>query len=255
MPDAIQTLIANLQQNRYSIVSDANVLCSYDNLIAALNEIESSVGSGFTVTDGTTNVNPATEIDFTAGATVTNLGSGIAGIAVSGTPISPANPSATAGPTAVNGSATSYMRSDAAPAVQEGSNSQPGIVEADNDTLQITSSPTIRGKRQDIAFNFSGVPGASQKFSYIANRAFTLPTSLTGSQAAIGTNPTSTLTVTFNKNGSSIGSVAFSTGGVPTFTFSSPVSFSIGDILTAVAPGSPDATGADIAVNFKGSLN
>lgn len=46
----------------------------------------------------------------------------------------PANPTATAGPNAVNGSATTYMRSDAAPAVQKGSNSQFGIVQCDNST-------------------------------------------------------------------------------------------------------------------------
>src|SRR6185312_8020283 len=34
----------------------------------------------------------------------------------------PANPTATAGPVAVNGSATSFMRSDASPAVQPGTN-------------------------------------------------------------------------------------------------------------------------------------
>ena len=39
---------------------------------------------GVAVTDGSTTVDPATEIDFTAGATVTDLGGGIAGVAVSG---------------------------------------------------------------------------------------------------------------------------------------------------------------------------
>jgi len=47
----------------------------------------------------------------------------------------PANPTATAGPAAVNGSATTYMRSDAAPAVQKGSNAQFGIIEGDGTTL------------------------------------------------------------------------------------------------------------------------
>lgn len=46
-----------------------------------------------------------------------------------------ANPSATAGPTAVNGSASTYMRSDGAPAVQKGSNAQFGIVEGDTTTV------------------------------------------------------------------------------------------------------------------------
>lgn len=48
---------------------------------------------------------------------------------------SAANPSATAGPTAVNGSASTYMRSDGSPAVQKGSNAQFGLVEGDTTTI------------------------------------------------------------------------------------------------------------------------
>lgn len=46
-----------------------------------------------------------------------------------------ANPTATAGPTAVNGSATTFLRSDGAPAIQKGSSSQFGIVEVDNTSI------------------------------------------------------------------------------------------------------------------------
>jgi hypothetical protein len=52
-----------------------------------------------------------------------------------GTTPTGANPSATAGPAAVNGSAATFMRSDAAPAVQKASSSQFGIVEVDNTTI------------------------------------------------------------------------------------------------------------------------
>lgn len=41
-------------------------------------------GGSLSVTDGATTVDPATEIDFTSGATVTNLGSGKAGVAITG---------------------------------------------------------------------------------------------------------------------------------------------------------------------------
>lgn len=46
-----------------------------------------------------------------------------------------ANPTATAGPAAVNGVATTFMRSDAAPAVQKASAVQFGISECDNTTI------------------------------------------------------------------------------------------------------------------------
>lgn len=46
-----------------------------------------------------------------------------------------ANPTATAGPNAVNGSAATFMRSDAAPAIQLGSASQKGVVEVDGTSI------------------------------------------------------------------------------------------------------------------------
>ena|ERR1700733_4922594 len=41
-------------------------------------------GTVTTITDGTTTVTDATTIDFTSGATVTNLGGGVAGVAITG---------------------------------------------------------------------------------------------------------------------------------------------------------------------------
>ena len=46
-----------------------------------------------------------------------------------------ANPTATAGPAAVNGTAPTFMRSDGAPAIQKASSSQFGIAECDNSTI------------------------------------------------------------------------------------------------------------------------
>jgi hypothetical protein len=54
-----------------------------------------------------------------------------------------ANPTATAGPTAINGSAVTAMRSDAAPAVQKGTNSQFGLVEGDGTTIDCSVTPGI----------------------------------------------------------------------------------------------------------------
>lgn len=59
--------------------------------------------------------------------------------ATSGTGGTPANPTATAGPSAVNGSASTYMRSDGAPAVQKASNAQFGIMEGDGQTVCVTT--------------------------------------------------------------------------------------------------------------------
>lgn len=45
------------------------------------------------------------------------------------------NPTATAGPTAVNGSSATFMRSDAAPAIQLGTNAVKGLVSGDGSTI------------------------------------------------------------------------------------------------------------------------
>lgn len=101
-----------------------------------------------------------------------------------------------------------------------------------------------------LGFVISGKPSASQNILYAFNYSATMPTSLTGGVFKIGTNPTGTMTFTLTKNGSSIGSIAFSTLGVATPTFASPVSVVSGDLLEITAPGSQDATGADVALTF-----
>ena len=77
----------------------------------------SSLQFGIVEVDGTT---------ITAsGGVISSTGGGSSG----------ANPTATAGPAAVNGSATTFLRSDGAPAVQLGTNAQKGIVQVDNTTI------------------------------------------------------------------------------------------------------------------------
>ena len=80
---------------------------------------------------------PATPDVGTSNTTCANTAFVTKSIAASA--VNPANPSATAGPNAINGSATTYMRSDAAPAVQLGTASQKGIVECDGTTITCAS--------------------------------------------------------------------------------------------------------------------
>lgn len=80
---------------------------------------------------------------FQSGAVVaghcTSWGPGAGQLQDAGAACSPvtglANPTATAGPAAVNGVATTAMRSDAAPAIQLGTNAQKGIVQVDGTTI------------------------------------------------------------------------------------------------------------------------
>jgi hypothetical protein len=121
-----------------------------------------------------------------------------------------------------------------------------------------TNTWTLSGDLEDVPVLYlfaAGVPTANevlwvQKF---AKAGFKLPASLTGSNATLQTAATASTTFTIKNNGSSIGTIVFGVGGTSaTFTFSSAVVFSVNDVLTIVAPASPDATAAGLAISLKG---
>lgn len=94
----------------------------------------------------------------------------------------PANPTATAGPAAINGSATTYMRSDAAPSVQKGTNAQFGIVEGDgvslNCVLGVCSSSFPALSAQTSSFNVgAGQMSTLQPVNISGGGTITLPAS------------------------------------------------------------------------------
>lgn len=95
-----------------------------------------------TVTPATSTINSASTLVLGAGIGTRIVSDGT-NYQVTNTPVAsslaPANPTATAGPTAVNGSASTYMRSDGAPAVQLATAAQKGVVQGDGSTLPITS--------------------------------------------------------------------------------------------------------------------
>lgn len=79
-----------------------------------------------------------------------------------------------------------------------------------------------------------------------------LPVGLTGSYGHAQTAATGSTTYTIKKNGSSVGSLNFAASGTTaTFTFTTATSFSAGDRLEIVAPGTLDTTLAGIAITIK----
>lgn len=104
------------------------------------------------------------------------------------------------------------------------------------------------GLPYDFAGFFFGLPGAGiTMFSYAVARSCTLPVGLTGSVYTSGVAATASTTFPIKKNGSNVGSLNFAIGATTaTFTMASATSLAPGDLLTVVAPGSPDATLADI---------
>lgn len=122
-------------------------------------------------------------------------------------------------------------------------------------TPAVGSSPS---GELDMGVNFSGRPLTSQLFNMAVNRKAKLVISLAGSQMFCGTNPTSTMTFTLYKvvsgTPTSIGTIAISSAGAFTITFTTAITFNPGDVFRVGAPSSRDATGADIAFNFNFTL-
>ena len=75
-----------------------------------------------------------------------------------------------------------------------------------------------------------------------------------GSQGYAGTAPTAQADLDIRKNGASIGTITFAAAAsTATFSFASEVAFAAGDRLIVLAPGSQDASLADISITFKGT--
>jgi hypothetical protein len=111
------------------------------------------------------------------------------------------------------------------------------------------------GPPYDIGVYFQGQPEAGATLlQFVASRAFTLPADLTGSQGYAGTAPTAQADLDIQKNGASIGTITFAAAAnTATFAFASEITFAAGDRLTVLAPGSQDASLADISITFKGT--
>ena len=99
---------------------------------------------------------------------------------------------------------------------------------------------------------FSGKPGSSQViYGYVFPAFCRLPKGLPLSQIGVTVAATGSTALTFNKNGSSIGTATIGASGTTaTFSFTNDVTFVKGDTLTIVAPGSADATAANFIISL-----
>ncbi len=99
----------------------------------------------------------------------------------------------------------------------------------------------------DLPINLMGQPDDGEVYPVILPvRPLLLPAGLDdgnfAARFALLTNPTSTAVWTMFKNASSIGTISFSTSGVPTVSFPLDVTLAAIDTLTFVAPSPQDAT-------------
>lgn len=119
-------------------------------------------------------------------------------------------------------------------------------------TSVIKSVPTV-------VSTIAGRPAAGALVAiYTASFAQTFPANFASpdSKGSVGTNPTATASYTVKKNGTTVGTISISTGGVFTFATSGGTSFSLnaGDRLTITAPSSQDATLADVGITLVGQI-
>jgi hypothetical protein len=108
-----------------------------------------------------------------------------------------------------------------------------------------------------IGFFFTTAPTSSEVLLLnVATDAFILPANLAGARVSVGTNPAATFALDVRKNGSTVGTISISTGGVATLTTSggSAVSFAAGDVLSVLGPASVDASIANVAVTLRGTI-
>ena len=100
----------------------------------------------------------------------------------------------------------------------------------------------------DIASSVIGKPANGDiVMMFIAPRAFTFPANMTGSYFTAATAATGSSAFTIAKNGSTFCTVTFAASGTTaTFGSSAQTSFAAGDLLQITAPGTADATLANI---------
>ena len=104
-------------------------------------------------------------------------------------------------------------------------------------------------------FNPGLAAANAEQLRYIFVDNVTFPDNFTGARGSIRVNPTSVMSFDVKRGGTSIGTITISTGGVFTFntTAATVETFAIGDVLTIHTPVTQDPTGADFAINLKGT--
>lgn len=109
----------------------------------------------------------------------------------------------------------------------------------------------------DVGGSMWGAPTASLVIMRLPMvRKVVFPASLSGSYMIAATAATASTVFSLKKNGVEFGTATFGAAGTSaTFAAASATNFSVGDILTIVAPASPDATLADLGWLIAGTRN
>ena len=106
-----------------------------------------------------------------------------------------------------------------------------------------------------VSGSYSGTTPANlvvQRYVFAGKVMF--PVGLAGSQGTAGVAATAATTYSIQKNAAYVGTMVFAASATTaTFTMASATTFMAGDVLTVVAPASPDPTLANLAWTLVGS--
>jgi hypothetical protein len=108
----------------------------------------------------------------------------------------------------------------------------------------------------DVVVSFVAKPDAAGLiFLLTFPRTVIFAANFSGSYGTVRVNPTAVATYTIKKNGTAIGTIVVSTGGVVTFTTTAGAAqtFNAGDRMTVEAPSPQDGTLADAAFTLAGT--
>jgi hypothetical protein len=130
---------------------------------------------------------------------------------------------------------------DAAAVTYDGSLTVADALDADQETL-------LQLLNIGIPYSQPGLPSAGAIYNVMCPYAFTIPVALAGTHAYAGTDATvADADFSLSKNGAAaFGTIRFENGGGVTLISASGASFNPGDRLTITAPGSQNATLANV---------
>jgi hypothetical protein len=111
-----------------------------------------------------------------------------------------------------------------------------------------TSSSVLSG-------SYNGTPAANLVLQrHVFATAVSFASGLPGSQGRAGIAATASTSFAIQRNGTSVGAMVFAPSATTaTFSLGSATVFNAGDVLTVVAPPTPDATLANLAWTFVGT--
>lgn len=127
------------------------------------------------------------------------------------------------------------------------------LTQAEGDTRYLQS---VGAQPFDVHAFYPGIPTASAKVLRVpVARAVTFPDDFAGSYGRASVAATASTAFDVQKNGVSVGTITFGAGSASaTFvTSGAGVTLAAGDILSIIAPGSPDATLADAGFVLAGT--